>query len=143
MRIEDTKKECEARGARLERLSALRSQPVWYRLTVSCASVEFSVSPRVSPHTWKWNYDGWIVEPVSSFKQSRLSKEAYRALALDRNGAMMHVIDVLKDEAGFRMDLAELLSHRFLVAQRGVKRAEAELEYAEYNLDKFAGTAID
>tara|TARA_R110000824_G_scaffold334179_1_gene520741 strand:+ start:950 stop:1372 length:423 start_codon:yes stop_codon:yes gene_type:complete len=137
MRIEHTKKECEARGAKLERLSALRSQPVWYRLTVSRASVEFSVSPRVSPHTWKWNYDGWIVEPVSSFKQSRLSKEAYRSLALSRNDLMMHLIEVLKDEEAMRRDLLELFARQIISAQRGVKRAESELEYAEYNLERF------
>ena len=137
VRIEHIKKECEARGAKLERLSALRSQPVWYRLTVSRASVEFSVSPRVSPHAWKWNYDGWIVEPVSSFKRSRLSKEAYRALALSRRDLMMHLIEVLKDDAAMNRDLLELFANQIVSAQRGVKRAQSDLEYAEHSLERF------
>jgi hypothetical protein len=139
-RISQTRRECEALGAKLDRLSALRSQPVWYRLTVDRSSVEFSVNPRVSPASWKWNYSGYIINtktPTLASKKSRLMKEARYALMFRRHHTMLHLIAVLKDEDSMKKDVVEMLASDLIRAQRAVRKANAEVEYAEFSLSRF------
>ena len=135
--IEQTGGACESEGAQLERISPPNCAPVWYRLTVSCASVEFSVNPSVRVMDWKWIHDGWRLDNSRGGSYTRLSNEAQAALRFRRHEAIMHLVEVLKDEASMRRDVAEMLAQALVAAQRGVKRAQAELEYAEYSLERY------